>query len=306
MSSSPKKVIIVGAGGHLGPHIVSAFDADPHFEVSILSRLSSQSTFPPHIPIHRVSDDYDETQLVGILAGQDAIICTIATHSVQRQRAIINAAVKAGVSHFVPSEFGHDTRNEQAAKILPQFFAAKKQIVEYLKSKEKDGLKWTAFVTGPFFETAVFNILGYDVKTKRATILDYGKNRWSMTTLSTIGLAVKKAILLPEKSSNKYLFIESFNTSQNDILSSLEYSTGAKWETTYHDAEEEKRLALEKISKGNYSGISALMRYMTCAKGHGGDYMDYEESSNELLSLPKECLHENLARMIRVDEAKIG
>jgi uncharacterized protein YbjT (DUF2867 family) len=149
--SPVKKVIIAGAGGRLGPHIVSAFDADPHFEVSILSRHSSKSTFPPHIPVHRVSDNYDETELVKVFTGQDAIICTIATEAIHQQKPLINAAVKAGVRHFVPSEFGHDTRNDQAAELFP-FYAAKRQIVEELKSKEGDGLKWTAFVTGPFFE----------------------------------------------------------------------------------------------------------------------------------------------------------
>jgi uncharacterized protein YbjT (DUF2867 family) len=152
MPSPIKKVIVVGAGGHLGPHIVSAFDADPHFEMSILSRHSSKSTFPPHIPVHRVSDNYDEVELVKIFTGQDAVICTIATQAIHQQKALINAAVKAGVKHFVPSEFGHDTRNDQAAELLPQFYTAKTQIVEYLKSKERDGLSWTAFVTGPFFE----------------------------------------------------------------------------------------------------------------------------------------------------------
>jgi uncharacterized protein YbjT (DUF2867 family) len=147
-----KKVIVVGGGGHLGSHVVSAFDTDPHFEVSILSRHSSKFTFPPHIPVHRVSDNYEETELVEIFTGQDAIICTIASEAVHQQKPIINAAVKARVRHFVPSEFGHDTRNNPAAELFPQFYAAKRQIVEYLKSKEGDGLKWTAFVTGPFFE----------------------------------------------------------------------------------------------------------------------------------------------------------
>ncbi|KAH1493713.1 hypothetical protein LV164_005632 [Aspergillus fumigatus] len=299
MSSSIRKVIVAGAGGHLGPHIVSAFDSDPNFEISILSRRSSKSTFPPHIPVHRVSDDYDETELVEVFTGQDAVICTIAMQAIHQQKAMINAAVKAGVKHFVPSEFGHDTRNDQAAAMLPQFYAAKRQIVEYLKSKEGDGLRWTAFVTGPFFELAVGNFLGFDMERRHATILDHGTNRWSATTRSTVGLAAKNAMLGPESVSNQYLFIESFNVSQRDVLAALEDVTGTRWDVTYHDAEEEKRHALEKLAKGNYSGIPALMRYITCAKGYGGNYMDSEESANKLLSLPAESLHAVLAGLTR-------
>lgn len=156
LSSPIRKVIIIGAGGNLGPHLVSAFDTDPQFQVSILSRASSDcSQFPSHIPVYSVGDSYDasEPELVELLRDQDAIVSAIAAHAVLQQKTIINAALKAGVKHFVPSEFGHDTRNEQAAQLLPPFLVTqKRQIVEYLQSKEVEGLKWTAFMTGPFFE----------------------------------------------------------------------------------------------------------------------------------------------------------
>ena len=56
------------------------------------------------------------------------------------------------MKRFVPSEFGSNTLNEKAVAVLSQLFKGKLGTVEYLKEKEKDGLTWTAFVTGPFFE----------------------------------------------------------------------------------------------------------------------------------------------------------
>jgi putative NADH-flavin reductase len=152
MSFLIKNVIIIGAGGHLGPTILSAFASDPHFTTSILARNSSTSTFPSNLKVFRVSDDYPESELLEAFKDQDAIVSTIATASAGTQNKIIDAAVKAGVKRFVPSEFGSDTLNSKAMDILPQYFAGKKAAVEYLKTKEKDGLTWTAFVTGPFFE----------------------------------------------------------------------------------------------------------------------------------------------------------
>jgi hypothetical protein len=152
MSSPIKNVIIVGAGGHLGPSILSAFDSDPHFTVSILARNSSQSTFPSHLTVHRVGDDYPEADLLEALKGQDAVISTIATASAGHQKAIIDASIKSGVKRFVPSEFGSDTQTENGVAIIPQFFEGKVETVDYLKAKEKEGLTWTAFVTGQFFE----------------------------------------------------------------------------------------------------------------------------------------------------------
>jgi saccharopine dehydrogenase-like NADP-dependent oxidoreductase len=155
MSSPIKNVIIIGAGGRLGPSILSAFDADAHFTVSILARHSSKSTFPSHLKVHRIGDDYPEVELLEAFQGQDAVISTIATSGAVQQKAIIDAAIKAGVKRFVPSEFGSDTRNEKAMAILPQYFKGKLETVKYLKGKEKEGLTWTAFVTGPFFELSV-------------------------------------------------------------------------------------------------------------------------------------------------------
>ena len=151
MSSPIKNVIIIGAGGNLGPTILSAFDADPRFTVSILARHSSKSTFASHLKVHRIGDDYPEAELLQAFKGQDAVISTIATVSAAQQKAIIDTAIKAGVKRFVPSEFGSDTLNEKAMAILPQYFKGKLETVEYLKGKE-GLLAWTAFVTGPFFE----------------------------------------------------------------------------------------------------------------------------------------------------------
>lgn len=151
MPSSIKNVIIIGAGGHLGPSILSAFDADEHFTVSVLSRNSSTSRFPSHITVHRIGDDYPEAELLEAFKGQDAVISTMATASVKQQGVIIDAAIKAGVKRFVPSEFGSET-NEKAVAVIPQYFHDKVEAVKYLRRKEKEGLTWTSFVTGPMFD----------------------------------------------------------------------------------------------------------------------------------------------------------
>lgn len=157
MSSPLTKVLLIGAGGRLGPSILSIFDADPRFTLSILARQSSTSNFPSHIKVHRVSDDYPEAGLLEALKGQDAVVSTMATTNLHQQRGIIDAAIKAGVKRFVPSEFGSDTVNERAMALLPQYFKGKKDTVDYLKTKEKEGLTWSAFVTGPFFELSVIS-----------------------------------------------------------------------------------------------------------------------------------------------------
>ena len=152
MSSSIKNVILIGAGGNLGPYILYSFASDSRFKVSILARQSSESTFPSHHKVYHIGDDYPEVELLEAFKDQDAVISTIATTNVPLQRKIIDTAIKAGVKRFVPSEFGSDSLNEDARALVPPYFATKKEVVDYLKTKEKEGLTWTSFVPGVFFD----------------------------------------------------------------------------------------------------------------------------------------------------------
>lgn len=137
--------------------------------------------------------------------------------------------------------------------------------------------------------------LGIDVENQNAILYNDGAVPFSTTTLSAIGLAVKNTLLIPEKTANKYLYINSFTVSQAQLLSAFEKATGKKWEVTYADAEEDKKEGLEKIAKGDFSGAAHLIRYINLTEGYGGNYMQYKDGANELLSLPKESLNEMVA-----------
>ncbi|MCJ1379505.1 hypothetical protein MMC17_002606 [Xylographa soralifera] len=295
---SIKNVIILGAGGNLGPSILSAFTSDPHFTVSVLSRHSSTSTFPPHVTVHRISDDYPEAELVAAFKGQDAVISTL-SHAVKGgHKPIIDAAIKAGVKRFVPSEFGSDTTNPKAAALIPAMFAAKIEVVNYLKEKEGTGLTWTAVVTGAFFDWAMkVGFMGFDLTSHKATIFDDGTTKWATGTLAQIGLGVKNAMLAPEKTANRYVYVSSFVISQNDILASLEKATGQKWDVTHVDGEEVKRAALARDF--DMSVVMDLIRYMHFVDGYGGNYVEAGKGSNELLSLKTENLDETIARVVK-------
>ena len=141
--------------------------------------------------------------------------------------------------------------------------------------------------------------MGYNLKEREATIFNHGNVKWSTTTLTTIGLAVKNAMLVPEKTANKYMFIDSFTVSQNQVLASLEKVTGEKWEAKHVDAEEEKKKGLEKMSKGDFSGAVSLLQYINCVDGHGADYLRYEESADQLLSLPKQNLDDAVTEVLK-------
>lgn len=145
----------------------------------------------------------------------------------------------------------------------------------------------------------ISGFLGYNLKEQKATVFSHGNDTWSTTRLTTIGLAVKNAMLIPDQTANRYLYIDSFTVSQNQVLASLEKVAGKKWEVTHADAEEAKKTGLEKMSKGDFSGAMSLIRYINFVDGNGGNYIEYEKSANELLSLPKQTLDEVVEEIVK-------
>jgi hypothetical protein len=137
-------------GGNLGPVVVKALDQDSNFQVSVLSRNSSKSTFPPGVRVRRIADHYPEDELIEAFSGQDVVVSTIGVPHALQQIPMIDAAVKAGVRRFLPAEFGGNKDNPKVAS-LP-LFAAKQKVLAHLKSQESDSFSWTGIATGPFFD----------------------------------------------------------------------------------------------------------------------------------------------------------
>ena len=124
--------------------------------VSVLSRKSSSSTFPPHLKIHKVNDNYPENEVLDAFKDQDAVVCVLNHSAIGAQKRLIDVAIKAGVKRFIPTEFGSAPECVGDLKEL-KIFAGKKEILDYLKSQGGKGLTWTAFYTGPFFDWYVFD-----------------------------------------------------------------------------------------------------------------------------------------------------
>ncbi|MCJ1246872.1 hypothetical protein MMC30_004081 [Trapelia coarctata] len=296
MSESIKNVLIIGAGGNLGPSILSALDADSHFTVSVLSRQSSKSTFPAHIKVHTVADDYPENELLGAFKGIDAIVATTAMNA--PQKSFIAAAAKAGVKRYLPAEFGGYSRDPRTLEFLPMF-QWKNDIVDYLKTQEGTGLSWTGVCTGPFLDWGITNgFLGFNVAARKAVIYGGGDSHFTATTLSGISAAVVGVLRKPEETANKYVFVSSRRTTGNEILAALEKVSGEKWEVEHRGIEETTKIGREKVGKGDFSGMMELIVALVYG-GSGSDYTKDQELANGLLGLPEESLTDIVARVVK-------
>ena len=121
----------------------------------MVSRNTSDATFPPKVLVHKT--DFSESDLSSAFEGQDAVISAVGATAFTEQKKFIDAAVHAGVKRFIPSEFSSNTLNEPVRQMLP-LFNQKKEVLDYLKSKESVGLTWTGIATALLFDWVCFPI----------------------------------------------------------------------------------------------------------------------------------------------------
>jgi len=139
----------IQASGNVGPPIVSAFLNSKKFNVTVLSRTESTKTVPGNAKV--IKSDLTPASLETSFKGQDAIISLVGNAGFAGQKALIDAAVAAGVKRFIPSEFGSNTESSVVRQRVP-IFQGKRDIIEYAQTKESSGLSWTGFITGPIFD----------------------------------------------------------------------------------------------------------------------------------------------------------
>jgi hypothetical protein len=119
------------------------------FTVSVLSRQVSETSFPSGVQVHKT--DFSESSLLSAFRGQDAVVSVVGAGGFLEQKKIIDAAVKAGVKKFLPSEFSSNTLSDPVQELVPVFHG-KKEVLDYLKSRENDGMSWTAIACGLLFD----------------------------------------------------------------------------------------------------------------------------------------------------------
>ncbi|GAA96412.1 uncharacterized protein L969DRAFT_18679 [Mixia osmundae IAM 14324] len=155
--------------------------------------------------------DYNEPEsLAEALVGIDVVISTLSGPGFAVQPALAKASKQAGVSLFVPSEFGTATLGVEPDS--PIYGKAKFHGV--LKELE---LPYTLFFTGVFsdFARMIFN-----TSTGKITIIGRGDAKVSTTARQDIAdyLAFVLTKLKPEELANRVLRIEGSRFSFNELV----------------------------------------------------------------------------------------
>ncbi|KAK5939480.1 hypothetical protein PMZ80_007857 [Knufia obscura] len=331
------KIMILGATGNVGSAILTAFQShnthNPHhpFHITVLTRTTSHAKtaaqLPPSSNLQVLAiDTYTNTPTLTTLLQQhniEVLISTIATFSTNDQEHLISACVASGtVTRFFPSEFGLDTSDRGKVETYLPFAILKQENVDLLRraSLSTNGkLTWTAIITGAFFDWALTipGLFAMHIPDMTAGVIDGGDIKYEATNMAQIGRAVVACLTSQsrfDETANQYVNINSFTTTQNEVIALIEKYTGRSMTRSPISAKELSESALATIERDG--GIEACRAYqptpempyvpgstegiMACLFGGGalGGMNQYSMRENGLwndrLGLPREDIEETV------------
>ncbi|OTA59655.1 NAD(P)-binding protein [Hypoxylon sp. EC38] len=293
-----RKIASTTGMANLGSFVVEELKADATFEVTVVSRKSS-ATNPDGVKVLKLADDLPRAELEKAFAGQDAVVMTTNFQVFGQEGKFIDAAVKAGVKRLIPSEFGSNTRNQNTLAMFP-IMGAKARVIGELKTKEGDGLTWTAICTGMIADTGLTTgFFGYDLQEHAATIWEDGNQKFSSSTRENVAKAVCGVLKHPEITANRYVFVSSFETSMNELLSALEKAQGVKYSISYTKIEDEVKEGRAMLAKGDFMKAHKLMLAANLLPGYGNNFVEEEKLWNDTLGVPRENVDEVVAHIVR-------
>ncbi|KAL6887567.1 hypothetical protein HDV57DRAFT_508313 [Trichoderma longibrachiatum] len=280
------RVAVAGATGDLGVPIVKALLAAGHHVTALIREGSNNTSKLPKSPNLSITPvDYSSVQsLEFALKGHAVVISTLTSTSVGDQNPLIDAAITAGVTRFIPSEFGSDVLNEKRNK-LP-VFEGKVKSHEYLKAAatKNPSFTYTAICVGAFLDWGLHGFI-VNVPERSAVIYNGGDVPFSATNLDTVGRAVVGVIEHLPETANRPVYIHDAVVTQNQLIQFAKEKDGREWKITHKSTEEMRLSSLEQVARGNtdWSVLQPLVFSSFLGEGYGIDFSDHLD--NELLGI---------------------
>ncbi|KAJ2986996.1 hypothetical protein NUW58_g4750 [Xylaria curta] len=281
--SAISKVVLAGATGNLGPAILEQL-LKAGFQVTVFTRQSSTHEFPASVTAKPV--DYDSVEsLTTALEGQDAIVSTLGFLGLSKQLNLVEAAVKANVRRFIPSEFGSDTTNAKNAA-LP-VFADKVAFQKVLAKEAANGtISYTNIITGPFFDWGLKAGIILNAQEKSIKLYDGGEGRFSTTTLESIGKAVAGVLKKPEETKNREVYVQDAAPTLKQLKAVAEKVTGTAWQGKELSVENDLLApAFAELQKENPDPSKFAIPMILASVWGEGRGQPFQKLDNELLGI---------------------
>jgi hypothetical protein len=253
--------------------------------VTVLTRQSSEAQFPESVKVLHV--DYTSVpDLTVALAGQDAVVSVLTTSAMEKQIPLIEAAVKAGVRRFLPSEFCANIGNPKAAGLPVYHSKVELHDVIRQKAQKYPSFTYSLVRNGPFLDWSLAFGFFLNLKGGETPLYDGGDRPFSTTTLATIGQAVVEVLCHLQETKNRAVFVQDLVTTQKEILAIAQrIKPDRTWTPKNVSTAEMETMAQEKYASGSIDLVASVGFFCRSvfAKGYGGEF---QEVDNELLGIP--------------------
>ncbi|KAF7337097.1 NmrA domain-containing protein [Mycena venus] len=212
---SPYKSFAVVGAGKIGLPIVDALSAQ-NVSIIVLSRPGS-STKPLPSGVEVIQVDYDDVAAVAAVFKRhavDVVLSTVGIPGLANQKSLADAAKRAGVQLFAPSEYAAPTDGQPEGSDNPAGgTGVKNKIAKYLRSVGMPSLR----VFWPFTEGIPW-LVGYSDHGK-VRIVGKGEAPVSFTSIPDIAgfVAYVLASLPPSELEDRILRLEGQRIRLNDL-----------------------------------------------------------------------------------------
>jgi hypothetical protein len=178
--------------------------------------------------------------------GFDCVLIFLGNHGLYLQPTIIDAAIKGGVRHFYPSEYGADiTVGENWEQ---RYYKYKVETRKHLETRAQDvpDLGWTYYLLGRLTEWSVISHFGFDNKNSRANIYGSANGRQSLISASDSARYIVETLKEPldegqgGKGRRRTYRISGSNPTYAEIFDILERITGTRYQVNYLEVESAK------------------------------------------------------------------
>jgi len=257
MNRMSNRIAIAGSTGNLGRRIVKALLERGATVVGLVrtgageEKIDSLKAFGATVEILDVTN---VEQLAGVLAGADCVVSAVAgLHDVivDGQNVLLEAALRAGVPRFIPSDFSTDF-----TKLPPgenRNFDLRR---EFHKVLDAAPIASTAIFNGAFAEILTYNIPVLDFKKKTVGYWDNPDHHLDFTTMDDTAAYTAAAALDP--TTPQSLRIVSFQVTPRDLVKFASETFQTHWELVRMGTVEELRAQNKAARAANPEGENEL------------------------------------------------
>lgn len=142
--------------------------------------------------------------------------------------------------------------------------------------------------------------IGFDLAAKSVTLVDEGKTKFTCTNLDQIARSIVSVLKHPAETANKFVYVESFTTTQLEVLAALEKFTSEKWKVNPASSKTMREIGFEKLQAGDLMmGAGLVIQAGFLGEAALEDHTNVGGGSwNKRLDLPTENVEGTVKRVL--------